>query len=62
MQLSYLEKDFSDCFLTHRNRVNEADVREAIKNADILVIAAVERYDYDTLNTAKAIIKILQEK
>ncbi len=62
MQLGYLEKDFSDCFLTHRSRVNEADVKEAIKNSDILVIAAVERYDYDTLNTAKAIIKILQEE
>ena len=62
MQLGYLEKDFSDCFLTHRSHVNDADVKEAIKNADILVIAAVERYDYDTLNTAKAIIKILQEE
>ena len=62
MQLGYLERDFTDCFLTHRSHVNDADVKQAIKDADILVIAAVERYDYDTLNTAKAIIKILNEE
>ena len=61
MQLGYLEKDFSDCFLTHRSHVNDANVKEAIKNSDILVIAAVERYETDILATAKQIIKILQE-
>ena len=61
MQLSYLEKDFTDCFLTHRNRVNDADVKEAIKNSDILVIAAVERLETNILDTAKQIINILEE-
>ena len=61
MQLSYLEKDFTDCFLTHRSHVNDADVKEAIKNSDILVIAAVERLETNILDTAKQIIKILQE-
>lgn len=61
MQLSYLEKDFSDCFLTHRSHVNDDDVKEAIKNADILVIAGVERLEPDILSTAKHIINILSE-
>ena len=61
MQLTYLERDFTDCFLTHRSHVNDADVKEAIKNADILVISAVERLEPDILNTARHIIKILSE-
>lgn len=64
MQLGYIEKDFSDCFMTHRGKVNHADTVAAIKNlgeGDILVIAAVERYDQDTVNTAQHIINILSQ-
>ncbi len=61
MQLSYLERDFTDCFLTHRSHVNDADVKAAIKNSDVLVIAAVERLETDILATARHIINILQE-
>lgn len=59
MQLGYLEKDFSDCYLCHRNQVNEASTRTALKNADIIVIAAVERYDANIIVTAQDIINIL---
>lgn len=62
MQLGYLEKDFKDCYLCHRNQVNTDFTKNMIKNlgeGDILVIAAVERYDSDTVNTAKNIINIL---
>ena len=59
MQLTYLEKDFSNCFLTHRSSVNHSDVITAVQNADILVLAAVERLETDILNTAQALIKIL---
>lgn len=59
MQLGYLEKDFTDCFLTHRGSVHNADVVAAVKQADILVIAAVERNETDILNTAQALIGIL---
>lgn len=62
MQLSYLEKDFTDCTLDHRNHVNNDNVKDAIKNSDILVIAAVERLEPDILTTAKHIINILQEE
>lgn len=59
MQLSYLERDFTDCFLTHRSSVNHGDVIAAVKEADIIVLAAVERLERDILNTAQALIKIL---
>jgi hypothetical protein len=59
MQLTYLEKDFTDCFLTHRNRVGDSDVIQAVRNADVLVIAAVERLETNIVDTAVALIKIL---
>ncbi|MBQ8409273.1 MAG: hypothetical protein IJY39_10470 [Clostridia bacterium] len=61
MQLTYLERDFTDCFLAHRSSVNNADVIEAVRNADIIVLAAVERLETDILNTAQALIKILSK-
>lgn len=61
MQLSYLEKDFTDCFLTHRSSVNNADVIAAVKEADILVLAAVERLETEIIHTAQALIKILSK-
>ena len=59
MQLTYLEKDFTDCFLSHRDKVLDADVIEAVKNADVLVLAAVERLEPSILTTAKRLISIL---
>ena len=59
MQLGYIEKDFSDAYLCHRSQVNESQTVEAVKNADVIVIAAVERYDSDIINTAKKLISIL---
>jgi hypothetical protein len=49
MQLTYLEKDFTDCFLSHRKHVNNPDVIEAVLNADVLVLAAVERAEGNIL-------------
>lgn len=57
----FLEKEFTSCFMTHRDRIVDKDVKAAIKNADILVISAVERNEPDILKKAKDIIKILQE-
>lgn len=61
-QLDLLQKDFSDTYLCHRMQVNEAMTVEAIKNADILVLAAVERYDYQIFDTAIQIINILSQE
>ncbi len=61
MQLSYLEKQFTDCFLAHRNQVNDASVINAVLESDILVLAAVERYDYSIIQTANTLIQILSQ-
>jgi len=54
-----LRRDFTNCFLTHRSQVNDADVVAAIKAADVLVISAVERADTSVITTAQTIINIL---
>ncbi len=62
MQLTYLERDFTDCYLCHRNQVTDPQTIAAIQKADVLVIAAVERYENDLINTANRIIQILSKK
>ncbi|MBR4032678.1 MAG: hypothetical protein IKJ07_08095 [Clostridia bacterium] len=61
-QLDLIQKDFSDAYLCHRSQVNEAMTVDAIKNADVLVLAAVERYDYQIFDTAIQIINILSQE
>lgn len=58
----FLERDFTDCLLTHRSQVNDSDVVAAIKNADVLVVSAVERYDYSVFSTIQTIINILSQE
>ncbi len=61
MALDYLRRDFTDCFMTHRSHTMDPDVQEAIKNADIIVISAVERLESDILATAKKVYTILSQ-
>lgn len=74
MQLTYLERDFTDCLLMHRSHLNGihnnqpmseedyAELKNGIKNADIIVISAVERLEGEILIAAKKLITILQEE
>lgn len=55
----YLVRDFSDCTIAHRAYAEE--VREDIRDADILVIEAVERYDVQIPETVEKVIEILSE-
>ena len=57
--IPFLEKDFSDCTITHRNNINDVKVEEAIRNADVLVIATIERYDSSLVQSVDKIINIL---
>ncbi len=59
--IPFLEKDFSECTITHRDNIGQSDVNNAIKDADILVLAAVERYDYQLIDAARRCIEILSE-
>lgn len=56
----YLVKDFSHSVIAHRDYVD--GLHESIQNADILVIAAVERYDNRIFPTVEKVIEILSEK
>ena len=56
----YLEKDFSDCLFTHRRRVNEEPVRNAILDSDVIVIAAAERLENEIWDTVQQIVNILK--
>ena len=55
----FLQKDFTNCLLTHRSQVRDADVVAAIKEADIIVISTVERNDLSLVSTARIVTEIL---
>ena len=61
----FLKKEFSNGLFTHRDKVKgdnpNPTVVQAIKDADIIVIAAVERIDTDVIRTAQKVIEILEE-
>lgn len=66
----FLYTDFTHCTVSHRDMLCsntghpvdhvEQVLIDEILNADILVITSVERYDYNIINQAKEIIKILK--
>lgn len=55
----YLVKDFSDSVIAHRNSMD--DLEDDIRNADILVISAVERYDSQMFPVVEKVVKLLEE-
>lgn len=57
--VDYLTKDFSYSVIAHRKCADE--LSESIREADVLVISAVERYDNEIFTVIEEIIKILQE-
>ncbi len=63
--IDYLAKDFSHCVITYRETSDNStdypeDVVESIRNADILVMEAVERYDNKLFPAIEKVIEILQ--
>ncbi len=57
--LPFLERDFSNVTLTHRNNISSPKIKTAVLNADILVLEAVERYDTRLMNNVTTLIEIL---
>lgn len=55
--MPYLSKDFTSCTFAHRDYMTS--VKSDIKSADIIVIEAVERYDYEAFATVQRTINIL---
>lgn len=63
--IDYLTKDFSHCVITYRETSDNStdypqEVVESIRNADILVMEAVERYDSKLFPAIERVIQILQ--
>ncbi|MCR5416460.1 MAG: hypothetical protein K6E79_06670 [Pseudobutyrivibrio sp.] len=54
----YLAKDFATCTFCHRDYMSE--IHDDIKNSNIIVIEAVERYDYEAFNTIQRTINVLK--
>lgn len=57
----YLAKDFAEASIIYRDEVGKDMVNSEIKNADILVLELVERYDYLALSTINKLIAMLSE-
>lgn len=55
--MPYLSKDFTNCTFVHRDYMSET--RSDIKNADVIVIEAVERYDYEAFACVQRVINTL---
>ena len=57
----FLCKDFEESMITHRNYLDNELVQESIRNADVLVVSANERYDLNMIESIDTIINILEE-
>ncbi len=55
----YLARDFADILVAHRDRTDE--VAEDIREADVLVLSAVERNDSEMFENIEKVIRILEE-
>lgn len=57
--IPYVEKDFTSCTIAHRIYID--DIKEDIKDADVLVLSAVVRDESSLIDAAKKITKILNK-
>ena len=61
MPRKFLCKEFEESTITHRNFLDNELVQESIRNADVLVVSANERYDLNMIESIDTIINILEE-
>ena len=57
--LPYLERDFAEICVAHRDEKQK--VIQDVREADVLVVSAVERFDRALFETAQALIGYLSE-
>lgn len=57
--MPYLSKDFTSCTFAHRDYMTR--IHSDIKNSDVIVIEAVERYDYEAIKTVQRVINVLKD-
>ena len=57
--MPYLSKDFTSCTFAHRDYYKE--ITEDAKSADVIVVEAVERYDYEAYKVMRKLINTLSQ-
>lgn len=57
--LSYLERDFAEICVAHRDEKQK--IKQDIKEADVLVVTAVKRFDKEIIETAQVLIGYLSD-
>lgn len=57
--IPFLEKDFTNLTVTHRNQIHSEEMKSAVLEADILVLEAVERYDSLLMDDVNTLIELL---
>lgn len=57
--IPYLTKDFANTTIIHRSSIDDTFVRQAVLDSDIIVIAAVERYETELLDVASKVRNML---
>lgn len=60
--IPYLERDFSRCLFAHVDHLEDTSIYESLYNADILVIAVVERNDVKLKDTLIQLLDIYGEE
>ena len=60
--IPYLERDFTSCLFAHVDHLEDTSLYEGIRNADILVVALVERNDIKLTATLEMLLKIYGEE
>lgn len=57
----FIYKDFAESAFSHRDCLDDAKLQESIRNTDVLIVSATERYDYCLVESVEEIISILSE-
>lgn len=57
----YMEKEFAEMTTIYRNNILDNEAVEAIKNADVIIFEAVERYDEAIISDSENVIDILSK-
>ena len=60
MNIPYVEKDFGTCVIIHRDYIES--IIEDIKEANVIILSAVERYDSRIFKSVDRLIEVLSEE
>lgn len=59
--IPYLQKNFSKMVIAHRDYLGRDEVQKAVKETDVLVVMAVERFDVSFMDSVSILSAILSQ-